>query len=242
MKQSIRWVLVATLAFLGAVAPASLSAWDEGYISLTVPVKTEAPLVIEPDLSVRMLQVIPPDRAAFRVSDGVVLFKLMKVSVSYLTNQKELSAELSGWLPLGPFNAGASVEGIWADDPNAPGSRYWSGAGTLFASGWVIPDLLNAAVNLQYDLFFQRLNIGLGASVAVVPDALSIVAEATVSPLGVLALTWDAGVLIKTAGHQFVIFVGNGNDLRMRNALASAPDISALAFGVTVRRRLDVFF
>jgi hypothetical protein len=242
MKHHIRSIVVVSLAILGALAPMTLCAWDEGYISLTVPVKVEAPLVIEPDLSVRMLQVIPPDRAAGRISDGVILFRSMKVSVSYLTNLKELSGELSGWLPLGPVTAGASAEGIWSDDPASPSTRYWSGAATLFASGWIVPNLLNGAVNVQYDFFFQRLNAGLGASVSVVPGLLSIVGEAFYSPIGTQTFGWDAGVLIKTAGHQFLIYVGNGNDLRMRNTLAVAPSSNAVAFGLTLRRRLDVYF
>jgi hypothetical protein len=242
MNNHMRAILVASLVIFGALAPMSLFAWDEGYISLTVPVKVEAPLVIEPDLSVRMLQVIPPDQAAFRISDGVILFRSMKVSVSYLTNLKELSGEISGWLPFGPFAGGISAEGIWADDPANVGSRYWSGAATAFASGWIVPNVLNAAVNVQYDFFFQRLNAGLGASVSIVPDKLSIVAEAFVSALGTYAFGWDTGVLIKTAGHQFLIYVGNGNDLRMRNTLAASPSIGSVAFGLTIRRRLDIYF
>jgi hypothetical protein len=241
MKQHAKLILLVSLVLTGAFAPMTLSAWDEGYISLTVPVKVDAPLVIEPDLSVRMLEVIPPGQAAFRISDGVILFQRVKLSVSYLTNLKDLSAELSGWLPFGPLTAGAAVEGIWADDP-AGGPRYWSGAATLFASAWIVPDLLNAAVNVQYDLFYQRLNAGLGVSFSVVPRKLSLVAEASASPLGVQAFGWDAGVLIKTNGHQFLLYVGNGNEIRLRNILAAVPNPGAVAFGVTIRRRIDVFF
>jgi hypothetical protein len=242
MRQCSRTkISLLALLLLGA-AVAGLSAWDEGYLSLTVPVQTDAPLAIEPDLSMRLLDIIPPGRAGFRISDGVVLFKTAKLAVSYLGNQRELSAELSGWLPVGPFRLGAALEGIWADDPAAADSRYWSAAGTLFGSGWIVPNVLNLALNVQYDLFFQRLNAGLGVSVAVVPDALSIVAEGLFSPLGTFDWAWQAGVLIKTAGHQFLLYVGNGNDMRMRNILAAVPDPGAVAFGVTVRRKIDIFF
>ena len=162
----------------------TLCAWDEGYISLTVPVKVEAPLVIEPDLSVRMLEVIPPGDAAFRISDGVILYRNVKVTLSYLTNLKELSGELAGWLPFGPITAGVSAEGIWADNSPTDATRHWSGAATLFASGWVVPNLLNMAANVQYDVYYQRLNAGLGASFSIVPEKLSLVAEGFISPLG----------------------------------------------------------
>lgn len=242
MKQHAKWILLVSLVLSGALAPMAVSAWDEGYISLTVPVKVSAPLVIEPDLSVRMLQVIPPGQAAFRISDGVILYQRVKLSVSYLTNLKDLSAEVSGWLPFGPLTAGAAVEGIWADVPSDGTQRYWSGAATLFATVWIVPNLLNAAVNLQYDFYYERLNAGLGVSVSVVPGSLSLVAEAAISPLGVQAFGWDAGVLIKTNGHQFLLYVGNGNDIRMRNIMAAVPAPGAVAFGITIRRRIDVFF
>jgi hypothetical protein len=242
MKQSSgkkRFLLLLILAVLTA---APLFSWDEGYLSLTVPVKTDGTLTVEPELSVRMLDVIPPDRAAFRISDGVVILDSMRATVSYLTNRRELSAEFSGWLPVGPFFIGAAVEGIWADDLVTPDSRYWSGAATVFGWGWIVPSLLNVALNMQYDLYFERLNAGLGLSVSVIPDTLSIVAEGLFSPLNEFAWAWQAGVLIKTAGHQFLLYVGNGNDMRMRNILAAAPDPGALAFGITVRRKIEILY
>ena len=234
-----RFVLTIAITLLAAV---SLFSWDEGYLSLTVPVKTDGILTVEPELSARMLDVIPPDRAAFRISDGVVILDSMRATVSYLTNRRELSAEFSGWLPVGPFFIGAAVEGIWADDTAAPDGRYWSGAATVFASGWIVPSLLNAALNVQYDLYFGRLNAGLGVSVSVIPDTLSIVAEGLFSPLNAFSWAWQAGVLIKTAGHQFLLYVGNGNDMRMRNILAAAPDPGAVAFGITVRRKIELLY
>ena len=242
MSYSVGKKRLFTFLLLLCLAAPLLSAWDEGYLSLTVPVTTDSVLAVEPDLSVRLLDIIPPDRAAFRISDGVVLLDTARLTLNYLTNQRELSAELSGWLPLGPFSLGAAVEGIWADDPNLPAERYWSAAGTVFAAGWVVPQVLHSALNVQYDLFYGRLNLGLGVSVSVIPDTLSIVAEGLLSPVGTLSWAWQAGVLIKTAGHQFLLYVGSGNDMRLRNILAAAPDPGAVAFGVTVRRRINLIF
>lgn len=244
MKRKLSFVLVASLVVIAS--PVSLLAWDEGYISLITPVKTEAPLTIEPDISFRLGQVIPPDEANFRISDGIVLFDAAKIGFSYITDnsQQELAIDVSGWLPIGPFKAGADAEIIWARIPGAltEDERYWSAAATLFASGWIVPDIFNAALNLQYDIYYSRFNTGLGLSFAVIPDTLSIVAEAAVSPVGNVSWMWDAGVLIKTAGHQFLLYVGNGTDMKMRNTLAGENDPGDLTFGFTLRRKIDIYF
>ena len=221
---------------------AKLHAWDEGYYSLILPVKSDAKLAIEPEITTRLFQVIPPDRAGFRIADGVILFNTMRVGLAYCTIWKELSAEVSGWFTVGDFRFGGAAEGIWADDPAAPLTRYWSAAVTLYGTGWIVHNLLNVAFNVQYDFYFQRLNGGLGLSLSVIPDALSVVAEGMISPLGEFSWAWTAGILIKTAGHQFLIYVGNGNDPRMRNILSDRPAPGEISFGVGLRRKIDIIY
>ncbi len=224
------------------VTAAGLFAFDEGYYSLILPVKIDSKLAVEPEITVRLLQIIPPGLPGHRFADGVILFNTVRIGLAYCTVWKELSAELSGWLSVGDFRFGAAAEGIWADNPADPLTRYWSAAVTLFGTGWIVHDVLNVAFNVQYDFWFQRLNGGLGLSVAIIPDSLSIVAEGMISPVGVFSWAWTAGILIKTAGHQFLIYVGNGNDPRMRNILATNPSPGALSFGVGLRRRLDIIY
>lgn len=242
MKRNLFASIVFLTLLFSIIPAAGLFAFDEGYYSLILPVKTDSKLAIEPEISVRLLQLIPPDLPGFRIADGVILFDTVRIGLAYCTILKELSAEASGWFTVGDFRFGGEAEGIWSDDPADPLTRYWSAAATLFGTGWIVHNVLNMAFNVQYDFFYQRLNGGLGLSLSVIPDALSIVAEGMISPLGVFSWAWTAGVLIKTAGHQFLIYVGNGNDPRMRNILAANPSPGALSFGVGLRRRINIVY
>jgi hypothetical protein len=80
------------------------------------------------------------------------------------------------------------------------------------------------------------------AGLAIIPNALSIVAEGMISPLGVFSWAWTAGILIKTAGHQSMISMGNGNDPRTRNILATGPPPGAVSLGLGVRHRIDILY
>ena len=232
--------------FLTLANLSSLTAWDNGLMTLTKPSETVSPLMVELELGHRFLEVLPLQGVNALLRGSVSFLNHYRAAVLYQTKEKEKGGELSAWFPVGDFDLGASVAVLWGQDHNKVGlPGYFSQVVTVFGSGFILPRFLELTLNAQYDPRIPNINGGLGMGITLVPDSLDFLLETNTafSTLRSPVLIWNTGILVKTPGHQFILFIGNGNDLRLHSALSGLqPELGDVSFGFMLRRKFDFFF
>ena len=234
------------LALSLSLCAVELFAWDDGFMTLTTPSRAESPLMFQLDFQHRFLQLFPLHGANALLGVGAVFFDTSRAQAYYQTKEEEFTGELSVWRAIGGLRAGVGVEMNAGSGIGAPaGVPAVSWAGTVFASAPLVSEVLTMAANLQYDTGYSNLNfgVGLGLGIPRLPFSLLLEGSGGFPADEAPVYFWSAGFLVKTAGHQFILYGGNGNDLRMRTlAGAGLGAKDELTFGFVIRRKLDVYF
>ncbi len=229
------------LLILSAALP--VFSWDEGFIGLTVPRTPETPLMLDIDIAHKIGNILPLGGVNARLGLGVSFLKHFRVAGTYASVPQRWHIQAAGWYPFSFVTAGGAYSLIIGRSETT-GETYIAQLADIYGRASFFSGHLTTALNIQFDSYLLRMNFGLGISIGII-DLISIVGDGYISPpfSAEQTVSWgfNAGVLIKTHGHQFLLFAGSGINLNMAEVLTYQEDRN-IRFGFVIRRKLDVYF